>query len=201
MSRIALMILLMLLLLTGCAIADQRVDILYRPVIQDATGSGTLYLAQVGVQRPGAPGPVPVQWVLGEVKNNNGEKVGAIVTDTVPADLVSDALTREFKAAGYAVLPAQALPGDVAKGINLSSVAIKLSEVSGLIRAEAKGTLDISVEVWRDGRKLKKLDYEAEYSDAAIAGKDQLLPDILQNLVQAVMKRAVPEISKLLEQK
>ncbi len=201
MNRNALKVLLISSFLTGCATVDQRVDILYKPVVHDATGSGTLYLAQVEGQNPGGGGPAPVQWILGEVKNEDGEKVASVVTDTAPADLVTDAFTQEFKAAGYTVLPTQALTAEVAKGINLSSVTIRLSEVSSLLKADAKGTIDISVEVWRDGRKLRKLDYEADYSDSAVTGREQLLPDTLQKVVQAIMKRAVPEINKLMEQR
>ncbi len=201
MNKIALKFLLISSLLTGCATVDKRVDILYKPAVHNASGSGTLHLGQLGVQKPGGGDSTPVQWILGEVKNEDGEKVASIVTDTAPADLVTDAFTQEFKAAGYTVLSAQTPTAEVKKGVNLTNVTIRLNEVSSLLKAEAKGTIDISVEVWRDGDKLRKLDYEAVYSDSAVTGRDQLLPDTLQKVVQAAMKRAVPEIIKLIEQR
>ena len=43
---------------------------------------------------------------------------------------------------------------------------------------------------------FKKIDYESRYSDFAVKDRESLLPDILQNTMQDLMKRAVPDLIK-----
>jgi hypothetical protein len=52
------------------------------------------------------------------------------------------------------------------------------------------------LELWKNGKKFKKLDYEAQKSDFAIKDRDLLLPNILQNTLQDLMKQAVPDLIK-----
>lgn len=188
------------LLITGCATVDTRVNILYEPVVRASGGSGELYLVQKAA--PAVAGESPaVQWILGEVTNKDGEQIGRIVTDLAPNELVANAFSGEFKAAGFAVMPVKALPDNVAKGVSVSSVTITLDEVSSLFKVDAKSTAKISVELWKNGSKLTKLDYEVVYSDSAITGRDQILSDTLKKNLQTLMNRAVPEIIRMLEQK
>ena len=58
-----------------------------------------------------------------------------------------------------------------------------------------------SVELWKNGRKFRKLDYKSLLSDFAVKDRDLLSPTLLQKSLQEVMKQSVPEIIKALESK
>lgn len=178
----------------GCAAANQKVTVLYQPVVHDVTGAGELYLAGA----KGSAGQTDIQWVVGTVKNSAGEPVGDIVLPIAPADLVMDAFKQEFTAAGYSTSLVGLLPQGIAKGIVVTGAEIHMEEVSSLIKAEGTSRVKVSVEVWKQGRVVKKLAYEARISDFAVKDRDQLLPDTLQKALQEIMKQAVPEVIKVL---
>lgn len=186
--------LLFALLVAGCATTNQKVTVLYQPVVHDGTGAGELYLAGTGR----SAGHADIQWVVGTVKNSDEEPVGDIVSPIASADLVTDAFKQELAAAGYTTNLVGSLPQGTAKGIVVTGADIHLEEVSSLIKAEGTSRVKVSVEVWRQGRVVKKLAYEERISDFAVKDRDQLLPTILQKALQEIMKQAVPEIIKVL---
>lgn len=181
-------------LVMGCATASQKVTVLYQPVVHDGTGTGELYLAGA----TGSAGHADVQWIVGTVKNNDGEQVGDIVSPVAPADLVMDAFRQELAAAGYTTKLVGSLPQGAAKGIVVTGTDIHLEEVSSFIKAEGTSRVKVSVEVWKQGQVVKKLAYEARISDFAVKDRDELLPTTLQKALQEIMKQAVPEIIKVL---
>lgn len=186
--------LLFAVLVGGCATANQKVMVLYQPVVHDGIGAGDLYLAGTG----GSTGHADIQWIIGTVKNDDGEPVGDIVTPISPAGLVMDAFKQEFTAAGYTTSLVGSLPQGTAKGIVIAGTDIHLDEVSSLLKAEGASRVKVSVEVWKQGQVIKKLTYEARISDFAVKDRDQLLPTILQKALQQIMKQAVPEVIKVL---
>ena len=197
---LGLMLIVGAALSAGCAtVGDQRVDLLYQRTVNAKGGSGDLYFVEEGV--PALSGTTPIQWVLGEITNKDGEKVGNIVTDTAPADLLTDAFTQEFRAAGYNVIQERPMPQDAAKGVKLKSVTIELKEKKSLVKVDAKCRVKISVEPWRNGKAMKLLEYEAEYSATDIVGREDPLPKTMQQALQTLMTRSVPEIVKMIEQK
>jgi hypothetical protein len=182
-------------MVAGCATTGKKVTILYQPVVNATGGSGELYLA-AAAGRPEAGKPGVVQWVIGKVKNSDGDPVGDIVTPMAPGDLFQDALNRELTNAGYRVMRVNSLPGDVTRGLVVTMTNINLDEVSSIIKVEGSGRLSMSLELWKNGKAFKKLYYESGFSDFAIKDRDLLLPDILQNALQSLMKQSVPEIIK-----
>ena len=182
--------LLFLVLVAGCATTSRKVTMLYQPVVHDGKGAGTMYLAGV----PGSTDRADIQWIVGTMKNSDGATVGDIVSPIAPADLVTDALNQELAAAGYSVSSVEALPSTAAKGIVVTGVDIHMNDVASLIKEEGTSRLKITVELWKNGAKFKKLSYESSFSDFAIKDRDQLLPTTLQKALQGAMDRAVPEI-------
>jgi hypothetical protein len=73
---------------------------------------------------------------------------------------------------------------------------LDLEEVSSIIKAEGSSRLIFSLELWKNGKKFKKSNYESRTSDFAIKDRDLLLPAILQNSLQDLMKQAVPDLIK-----
>lgn len=190
----------LMLVLAGCATApDRKVTLQYEPAAHTTGGAGTLYLAREAEPSSAGTGK-GVQWVIGSIKDRDGSMTGSVVTDTVPADLVLQAFSSELIAAGYSVVRVNEVPPQAAKGISLSNVAIALDEVSSLVKVEAKGTLKVSVEVWKDGKKVTRLTYETVSSDTAVTGRDRFLREILGKVVHNLMNEAVPAVIKALEQ-
>ena len=184
--------------LAGCATVDRKVDVLYQAAAHGSGGTGDLYLASsaslAGLSRKAA-----VQWVVGKVKNKDGEKTGDVLITTAPDDLVMDAFKQELTAAGYKVMPVDKLPETVAKGVGTTGVTVELDETADFIKSEGVSRLTISVELWKNGRKFRKLEYRSTLSDFALKDRDLLLPALLQKSLQEVMKQAVPEIVRALE--
>jgi hypothetical protein len=185
-------------IISGCAtVGDQRVNILYQSTAIAKGGSGDLYLVEEPT--PDSSYSTPIQYILGGIKNKDGEQLGNIVTDKAPADLLIDAFYQEFKGAGYNVVQGNSMPREVAKGLKLQSITIKLDEVKGVI-VNSKCIVKISVEPWRNGKAINKLEYVAEYTDSVMTGREELLSKTMLQAIQSIMKKAVPEITKILEQ-
>lgn len=179
----------------GCAAVDRKVNVLYQPAVQVTGGSGELYLSASGRQSvPADQGTV--QWIVGAVKTEDGEKSGNVVTGTVPVDQVMDAFKQELAAAGYTVIPAPAQPQDVTKGIEIAAVTIELDETTDLVRSKGISRVTVAVDLWKNGREIRKLEYKSMLSDFAIRDRDLLLPELLQKSLQEIMKQAIPEIVK-----
>lgn len=181
--------------IAGCATTGKKVTVLYQPVVNATGGSGELYLASAS-GKPDAGKPGVVQWVIGKVKNSDGDPVGDVVSPMAPGDLFQDALNRELTNAGYKVVRVESLPAGVGKGLFVTMTNINLDEASSILKDEGSGRISMSLELWKNGKAFKKLYYESGYSDFAVKDRDLLLPDILQKSLQSLMKQAVPEIIK-----
>jgi hypothetical protein len=181
-------------ILAGCA-TDRKITLLYQPSVFATGGSGTLYLA-ASESRPASGKADSVQWIIGKVKNSDGDTVGDVVTTVAPSDLIMDAFSQELTRAGYKVLRVKTLPGDVSKGVNISALKVNLVEVSSIVKSEGTSNLTVSLELWKNGKKFKKLDYKTGFSDYALKDRDLLLPETLQKALQTLMEQAVPEIIK-----
>jgi hypothetical protein len=180
-------------LIAGCATYDQKVTLLYQPVVNAVGGSGELYLAAAG-GRAGTGKAGSVQWIIGKVKDTDGVQVGDIVTTVSPNDMVLDAFNRELKVSGYRVTQVNTLPEGVSKGVVISSIDMNLEEVVSIVKVEGQSRLTVSLELWKNGKIFKKLYYQTGFSDFAIKDRNTLLPTTLQKALQELMKQAVPEI-------
>jgi len=192
---------LLVLAVAGCATtADRKVTLLYEPTVHATGGSGELYLAKEAESPPSGANQA-VQWVVGSIKDRDGNKTGSIVTDTMPVDLVLQAFSAELKAAGYTVVPVSDVPSKAVKGISLGNAVITLDEVASLVKVEAKSSVKVSAEIWRDGSRVTRLTYETVNSDMTVTGRDQFLRETLGKALQNLMREAVPALIKVLEQK
>jgi hypothetical protein len=193
-----LLMLACLPLVTGCASVDRNINFLYQPTAFGRGGSGDIYLTQ-GVHP--SSDTYSSQWIIGETRNSAGKDSGNIVTARSPVDIALDAFAQELKAAGYNVITVDALPAGVAKGIRLESVSIGMEEFDRVYKVEAKCSVKVSVEPWRNGSALKRLNYESSYTDSTFLDRDMILLKSLQNALQELMARAVREAVVLVEEK
>lgn len=185
-------------LITGCSAVDQNINFLYQPTAFGKGSSGDIYLSQSVHPTSGRPS---AQWVIGKTKNSADNDTGNILTSRSPADIAVDAFTQELKAAGYNVITVDALPAGVAKGIRLESVSIKMEEFDRVYKVDANCSVKISLEPWRNGSAIKRLDYESSYSDSTLLDREMILLKSLQIALQELMARAVREAVVLVEQK
>lgn len=185
-------------LMAGPAIADQSVNFLYHPAAKGKGGSGDIYLAQRIQPVSGRPS---VEWIIGNIKNGSGVKTGNIVSGRPPVDTLMEAFSLELKAAGYNVIPVEALPDGVVKGIRLAMVSVSLDEIDRIYKVETKCNVKVSLELWRSGKEIKKLDYESSYEDSTFLDRDMILIKSEQMALEQLMARAVREAIQLIEQK
>lgn len=196
----AILFMLVTSMTAGCAtVGDQRVDVLYHTTANARGGSGNLYFVEGSV--PASSGSTPIQWVLGAITSKDGESLGNIVTDIAPMDLIADAFSQEFKAAGYNIVQENSMPEVVNKGLKLKSATIKLDEVKGGFSVDAKCSVKISVEPWRNGKAMNNLEYEAVYTDSDVRNRDELPSNVMVKALQAIMTRSIPELIKMLEER
>lgn len=188
---------LMLITLSGCATVDRKVSLLYRPVTETRVGSGELLLADPHAGKE--PIAATVQWIIGKVKNNDGETVGNIVSTMSPEMILLDAFKQELTTAGYTVSPATALPKHASKGVAVSQIVLSMTEEASIPKDEANATLSVTVELWKNGQKIRQLTYESRISDFAVMDRSLLPGQVLERTLHQVMKQAVPEIASALE--
>lgn len=185
------------LALGGCATTDQRVNLLYKPVVTTAKGSGELYLA--AEKQESLPKTGEIQWILGSVTDSDGQKKGNVVSPQGPEDLLLDAFKQELTAAGYRVLPVAALPKGAAKGVSIARVDLVVDETASIVKAEVAGRVKVVVDLWKGGNRFKRLEYGVKQSDFAVKDRELLPEQILRQNIETVMQQAIPEITGLLE--
>jgi uncharacterized lipoprotein YajG len=182
--------------LTGCATLDQRVSSAYTPVAA-ARGGGPLALTATG-----APSQTykerPVLWIIGTVKNSDGEKMGNLTSQRSGEEILRDALEQELTAAGYTVGQDTGRLEAATRAVNVTRVQISLDEKQSLVKAEGSCTVSVSLELWSKGAVAKKLEYESRFSDFAIRNREMLMQTVLRTALQNLMTRALPEIVAVL---
>jgi len=180
-------------LLAGCAFTGKMVELPYAPVVNAVGGGGELYLAR-SAEPASSEGKGRASWIVGVMKNNEGERIGDVVTGVPPGELLLHAFAEEFRSAGYAVKTVGALPAGAVAGINFNRLSIAMEQSTSLMKVDARSRVTVAAELWQNGKPVATLDYEAAYADSAVTNRDQLLQFTLEKAVQALMKQAVPEI-------
>lgn len=198
-KQVLLIVVLLMAALQGCATTDKKADILYQPTANVKGGAGDLYLIQDLVQ----PGSLATgrHWILGPVKGSDGGERGRIVTEMAPTSLVMYALNQELRRAGYNVMVTDKMPDGVKRGVSLRAASISIEQKHWVLKDEAKCSVKISLQPWRDGAATGTAGYEALYEEEAATGRDRLASTVLQKALQSLMTRAVPALVATLEPK
>jgi hypothetical protein len=199
-GSIKLLVALMgLVLLAGCAAPGMNVSVAYTPFVNATGGGGEIYLVQDMAPQISQK----ALWVIGSVKDSDGEKANDLVLSTMPADLVSGILADELTTAGYLVKQSKSMPEQAARAVRLSSVKLSLEEnLSPLnFKIDGKASVSMGLELWDKGARLQTFEYRASSSDADFKEGDLLGALILKNSLRDIMKQAVPDIIKSLEKR
>lgn len=197
LSCMTVMILL-LVLLAGCATSDLQLKPSYQPVNEAKGPGGSLVLAS------SLEGTVPgvgerIQWILGEVKDTDGKVKGNVTSPTAPTALLRDALQQELLRAGYTVQVGKTVPKDAEYGLVLAASTLQLDETRSLVKVEADCRVSFSVEIWVKGAKTNTLSFESRFSDFAVRDREKLHQDVLQKAFASAFKRALPAIVEQLK--
>ena len=184
----------------GCAAANKNVRLDYQPVVHATGGSGDLYVA-IRLPQDALAGRSDVEWVLGEVTDGDGNRSGRLLSDLEPKRSVADAFIQELNAAGFHVQLIPEIPENAAKGVVLTGIVLKLDESVGLMKAQAKGSLKVKAEIWKDGRKITVLNYEEATTNSALRTDSHVPDKALRDMVATITRRAVPEIIQVLNGK
>ncbi|MBJ6727257.1 YajG family lipoprotein [Geomesophilobacter sediminis] len=193
-----LLLLVTVIAVTGCASVDQHVTTTYAPASGVVGGSGVIYVTASG--RPERPRDAHVEWVVGQVKNDSGEKTGEILSRLPPEELLMQALSAELSSAGYQVVSVNSLTPEMTKGVDVTRIVVNLDVIRTSFKATANSSLAYDVDLLKNGSRFKKLHYSFSLTDTAVSDKDRIADQVLQQSLQQLMKQSVPEIVRALEQ-
>lgn len=181
---------------SGCARYAKNVSVFYEPVTTARGGNGTIQLVSAPDQQTRAEN---VKWVIGFVKNDENQKIDEILSPVSATEIVKDAFAQELKKAGYAVTSATSRNAGQAKVIDLASVEVKLDQLSDIADIKATCSLIISLDIYKNGQLIKKLQYQSKSSETAIKDRNLLAGKVLHEAIQSAMQKAVPDLIAIFE--
>ncbi len=190
---------LSLALLAGCATTPGPLSFVYAPSVEARGGSGELFLKSARCDASGSGSDI--RFVIGKRKNAEGEVTGEIVSRLSAEDMVLDALKRELTVAGYKIACGPALPPGIAKGVDLAEIRVELEEVAGVSKIEVTGKVQIALEIWKAGNKVRRIGYQSKITDFAVLERSHLPRMVIEQGLHEVMRQATPEIVAVLEAK
>lgn len=183
-----------MLLAGGCARYARNVNALYEPGATVRSGSGEIHVIIPESQQTQS---ADIKWVFGKVKNDENKQIDEVFSPRSAAEVIQSALGLELRKAGYTIIPATKRTGAEQQAIDLAKTEIELEQISDLADLKAKCRVLVGVDVFRDGQLIKKLQYESTSSKTDIKDRDMLAGNVLQDALQSVMLKAVPEIHNL----
>jgi hypothetical protein len=188
-------------LLVGCATTTLPVSFLYAPSKSVGGGTGDVFLKTSTAEAP-ANGSNDIRFVVGHQKNSDGAVTGEIVSRYSAEDMVLDALNRELSVAGYSVRTGTAMPPDVHKGLSLKSAQVEVEESGIIPKSDVTATVRVSLDVWKDGEKVKTLTYESHSSDVAIINnRSRAASEVVEKGLHAIMAQATPDLIAVFDPK
>lgn len=187
-----------LLLASGCARYARSVNTLYEPSATVGGGSGNLYIV---IPENRTTPSADVKWTLGTVKDDDNRKIDEVSSPRSAAEIIQAAFVREFKRAGYTVIATTSRPADAQQVLDLTKAEIELEQVSDIVDLKARCRVIAGVDVFRDGQQLKRLQYEATTSRTDVRDRDLLAGKVLEDALQSLMQKALPELHGLFTSK
>jgi hypothetical protein len=186
-----------LLLAAGCARYAHDVNTLYEPVATIRGGSGEVYIVIPEERQTRSTG---FRWVLGTVMNDDNERIDEVLSTRSPAEIIQEAFSQELTKAGYTALPVTTRPADKKWVIDLSKAEIKLDQITDIADLKATCRIIAGVDLYRSGTQIKRLQYEATSAQTDIKDRDLLARNVLNDALQLVMLKAMPELHGLLKE-
>lgn len=195
-ASVLMLVALACLLAAGCARYSRNVNTLYEPSATLSGGSGDVFIVIPESRKTGSP---DIKWVLGAVKDDDNKKIDEVFSPRSPAEIIQSAFGLELKKAGYTVIPTTRRPDAGQRVIDLTRTEIELEQTSDLADLKAKCRVLAGVDLFKDGRQIKRFQYEATSSRTDIKDRDLLAETVLKDALQSVMLKAMPELHGMLK--
>lgn len=191
------------MLLAGCATTDSRVSLLYEPTGAARGGYGEIVLYAPQSDKTVATTRTRNElWQLGKVSDKDGKAIAKVVSSSSPDELVIDAFTQELRSSGYnPVSLGKDLSLAAQKGLQIIEVSIRLDSVHKFFSDEATCVATLTVQPIINGKSVKKLRYESEITSSRVSDREQIAADTLHKTLQNLMKKSMPDIVRIIEQK
>jgi len=183
------------MLLGGCARYARNVNALYEPSATVRGGGGDVYIIVPESQQTRSP---DIKWVLGGISDGENKKIDEVFSPRSPAEIIQSAFVLEFKKAGYSVITAAKRSGSEQRAIDLTKAEIQLDQISGIVDIKSKCRVLVGVDVLKKGQLIKRLQYEATSTKTDIKDRDLLAESVLNDSLQSIMLKAVPELHSLI---
>lgn len=185
-----------LLFASGCARYSRNVNTFYQPSASVSGGSGEVYIVIPESKQSRSP---DMKWVIGKVKDDDNKVIDELFSPRSPAEIVQEAFSREFRKAGYTVINSTKRPAAEKRVLDLSKSEIDLEQITDIADLKVKCRVQVGVDVFKDGQQTKRFQYETTSSRTDIKDRDMLAGKVLDDALQSVMLKAMPELHGLLK--
>lgn len=180
-----------LLVLSGCARYARTVDTLYQPSATVRGGSGEVYIVIPENRQTVSP---EIKWVIGKVKDDDGNTIDEVFSPRSSAEIIRDAFAMEFTKAGYTVRQVTKRPATGERVLDLTTTQIELDQISDLADLKATCRVMVAVDVYKNDQQTRRVQYESNSSRTDIKDRDMLARITLEDALQTVMRRAMPDL-------
>jgi len=191
---VLLMSCVFLLFLGGCARYARNVNT-FSDTSAAVRGSGAEVYIVIPEDRQSHS--ADIKWVLGKVKDDDNNTIDEVFSPRSPAEIVQAAFARDLKRAGYAVVLTAKHPAGEQRVIDLTRTEIDLEQISDLVDLKATCRVLVGMDVYKDGQQIKRFQYESTASSTDIRERDMLARNVLEDALQAVVLKALPDLQAL----
>jgi hypothetical protein len=81
--------------------------------------------------------------------------------------------------------------------IDLTKTEIDLEQISDLVDLKATCRVLVGMDVFKDGQQIKRFQYESTASRTDIKERDMLARNVLEDALQSVVLKAMPDLQAL----
>lgn len=183
---------LLLLIATGCAPLEKRVDLTYQRFANATGGSGQIFVAQP-VMKQDLPALPSGKQLVGKAD------AADVVIKESPAKWLLSALAQELSAAGYDVKTVSALPTGVSKGVQATVLALSANQSSNVLTITTVTEVKLEAQLWKNGQLIKTLTAGARDQEEGMDRSSEPIRLALEKTLQRAMQELLPDIIKSLE--
>jgi hypothetical protein len=192
---------MVLAVLGGCAAVDQRIGLSYtRPEYQLVRHSGDITVSRAASKPPARNDKG--EWVIGSINNVHGVHQADLLVARNPDEWITEALLYELRQAGYSAAYADQLPLAPTRALSITNITVVLNENRGLVSTDTRHELTFNIEVYLNGEKAKTFTVASrDDRTIALSASGEELEKILLQSLQDAMRKVIPDIIKLIDQK
>jgi hypothetical protein len=170
--------------------------VLYEPSASIYNGTGEVNIVIPENQRTLSP---EIKWVIGEVTDGENRKIDEVDSPRSPAEIIQAAFALELKRGGYTIILSSKRQEGGLRVLDLTKTEIKIDQVSELSNLKAKCRIVVGMDIYKDSQLVKKLVYESSTSSFDVKDRDLLAKKVLEDTLQTLMQKAVPDLDSLLK--